>query len=69
MNDNQDRIQQLEEQIAYQAAEIETLSDQVREQWQRIDNLMEALGRFRDRLTEVEEAGAGPHVITKPPHY
>lgn len=66
---NDDRIRELEETIAHQSAEIETLSEQVREQWRRIDDLTLALTRFRDRLTEVEEAGDSPHVQTKPPHY
>lgn len=63
------RIQDLEELVAHQGAEIDALSEQVRQQWQRIDNLTLALTRFRDRLTEVEEAGDSPHVDTRPPHY
>ena len=59
----------MEETIAHQTKEIEDLSSLVREQWQRIDELTLALTRFRDRLTEVEEAGTGPHENTRPPHY
>ena len=49
--------------------ELDTLSKTVREQWEHIDGLTKSMLRFRDRLTEVEEAGTGPHEITKPPHY
>ena len=63
-----ERLQKLEELTAYQGAELETLSDTVREQWQKIDDLTKSMLRFRDRLTEVEETGGG-HENTKPPHY
>lgn len=70
-----DRLQKLEELCAYQGAEIETLSDAVRDQWDQIDLLKKALLRQRDRLTILEEAGGGEggggggHENTKPPHY
>ena len=65
-----DRLQKLEELCAHQSAEIESLSDAVREQWQQIDILKKALLRQRDRLTELEEVGGGGvHENTKPPHY
>ena len=66
------RLQTLEELCAHQASEIESLSDQVREQWDKIDQITKALLRLRDRVTEVEEAGpSGPggHENTRPPHY
>ncbi len=62
------RLQKLEELCAHQSAEIESLSDTVREQWEQMDQLRTAMLRFRDRLTEVEETGGG-HENTKPPHY
>lgn len=64
-----ERLLNLEETVAHQASEIETLSNTVREQWTEIDLLKKALLRFRDRLTEVEEAGTGPYENTRPPHY
>ena len=69
-----DRLQKLEELCAHQSAEIETLSDAVREQWDQIEMLKKALLRQRDRLTILEESGGGEgggvgHVNTKPPHY
>lgn len=64
-----DRLQALEEICAHQASEIDALSDVIREQGKEIDLLKKAMLRFRDRLTEVEEAGTGPHLNTKPPHY
>lgn len=69
MVDLDKRVQQLEELCAHQATEIESLSDLVRDQWEKIDGLTAAMMRFRDRLTEVEDSGAGPHINTKPPHY
>ncbi len=68
-NSPDERLQMLEELCAHQAAEIESLSDSVRDQWSEIDLLKKALMRFRDRLTEVEESGNGPHVNSPPPHY
>ncbi|NKB53182.1 MAG: hypothetical protein GKR97_13325 [Rhizobiaceae bacterium] len=74
---DEERLQKLEELCSHQGAEIETLSDAVREQWQQIDMLKKALLRQRDRLTELEESsggdgggsGAGGHENTRPPHY
>ncbi len=65
----QDRIDRLEEQAAYRSEEIESLSEQVRQQWARIDDLTAAIMRLRDRVSEVEDQGESPHAITKPPHY
>ena len=67
--DTEKRLQELEELVAHQTAEIDSLSSTVREQWEKIDGLTKAFLRFRDRLTEVEEAGTGPHETTRPPHY
>ena len=66
----EDRFEKLEELCAHQTAEIEGLSDLVREQWERIDLLTKSVLRLRDRLTEVEESGGGGgHENTPPPHY
>ncbi|MEE9313941.1 MAG: SlyX family protein [Rhizobiaceae bacterium] len=69
MKTRDERLQELEEIVAHQAADIESLSQTVNEQWQQIDGLTKAFMRFRDRLTEVEDSGTGPHENTKPPHY
>lgn len=69
MMSDADRLQKLEELCAHQSSELDTLSDIVRDQGTEIDLLKQALLRFRDRLTEVEDAGTGPHINTKPPHY
>ena len=66
---DKDRLDDLETLCAHQAQEIEQLSETVKEQWQKIDQLTAAMMRFRDRLSEVEDSSAGPHVNTKPPHY
>ena len=65
---NNDRLRKLEELCAHHSAELETLSDTVREQWQEIDRLRKALMQLRDRLLEVEDNAGAPE-ITKPPHY
>jgi len=67
-DDLQLRVDKLEELCAHQSAEIDTLSDTMREQWTRIEELTKALGRFRDQLTEVSDGGGG-HENTRPPHY
>lgn len=69
MADDEARLRQLEELCAHQGREIEALSEQLAEQWTQIEGLTKSFLRFRDRLTEVEEAGLGPHENTKPPHY
>ncbi|MEM9733595.1 MAG: SlyX family protein [Pseudomonadota bacterium] len=69
MSDLETRLQNLEELCSHQGREIESLSEQLAEQWTQIDGLTKSLLRFRDRLMEMEEAGSGPHEITKPPHY
>ena len=66
---SEERIAALEEANAHLTREVETLSQQTAEQWERIDALTKAMMRLRDRVTEVEEGGAGPHPVTKPPHY
>ena len=68
-HDQEERLQRLEELCAHQGSEIESLSDQLREQWEKIDGLTKAIMRPRDRLTEAEEARDSPHENTKPPHY
>ena len=69
MSDDPKQLQRLEELVAHQAAEIDTLSDQLKEQWEKIDVLTKAVLRLRDRVTEVEEGGSGAHENTPPPHY
>lgn len=69
MTDSDKRLQKLEELCAHQATEIDSLSDQLRDQWTQIDHLKKSLLRFRDRLTEVEDGGSGGHENTRPPHY
>ncbi len=68
-NDLENRVEKLEELCAHQSAEIDTLSDAIREQWDQIEFMKKGLLRFRDRLTEVEETGTGGHENTRPPHY
>ncbi|EFL88364.1 SlyX family protein [Ahrensia sp. R2A130] len=69
MSDDPKRLDRLEELVAHQGAEIESLSDQLREQWEKVDVLTKSFLRLRDRVTEVEEGGTGAHENTPPPHY
>ncbi len=69
MTDDSKRIDRLEELCAHQGTEIESLSELVREQWDRLDGLTRELLQMRERLIEVEETAQGPHENTKPPHY
>lgn len=66
---SRDRIAALEEANAHLAREVETLSQQTAEQWERIEALTQAVLRLRDRVTTVEEAGENPHAPTRPPHW
>ncbi|MEE9374911.1 MAG: SlyX family protein [Rhizobiaceae bacterium] len=69
MKTDDNRLQELEETVAHQAADIDSLSQTVNEQWKQIDALTKAFLRFRDQLSDMEEGGNGPHENTKPPHY
>ncbi len=71
MKTAEQRLQELEEICAHQAADIDSLSKTVQEQWGQIDGLRKALLQFRERLSDVEDTGAGGGGFenTKPPHY
>ena len=69
MNTPEQRLQILEEICAHQAAEIDSLSKTVQEQWGQIDGLKKSLLQFRERLNDVEDTGGGGFENTKPPHY
>ena len=59
----------LEERMAHSERVIEELSEELRRQGAVIDRLLVELRRQRAQIADVEGSIAGPHEITKPPHY
>lgn len=64
-----ERIEKLEMQIAFQERTIEELSGQVAEHWKLIDRLTTKLDTLATRFLAVEEGLQEAPPITKPPHY
>ena len=69
MSDEQSRITNLEETVAYQAKTIEELSDQLAEQWKVVEQTRQKLDRLTERFLTLEEQSLDAPAITKPPHY
>lgn len=64
------RLEALEVRVAYQDQVIEDLNQTVIDQWKKIDALKRQLAELLDRVTEVEDGGAGPRAPEPPPpHY
>jgi SlyX protein len=63
-----DRIDRLEERLAFQDDTIETLNGTITEQWAKIDALARQLDALNERLREAESQMPGP-VNEPPPHY
>ena len=63
------RIDALEEHAAHQARTIEDLSDQLAEQWSKVDQLTKKQKKLIERLVELEEQVREAPPVTKPPHY
>ncbi|GLK79451.1 SlyX family protein [Methylopila turkensis] len=67
MADDAQRIDALEERIAYQDEAIETLNQTVTAQWAVIDALKREVAALGERL---EDAVSGPAPVDRPPpHY
>lgn len=71
MAEPDERLDALEERIAYQDATLEELSDLAGRQWKEIDLLKAEIARLRGRLEELEEAARKPpgEEEPPPPHY
>lgn len=71
MSENQEaRLQVLEEKLAHREAEINDLSDMVSQQWKRIEALEREIERTKDRIISLEdEVGDGVEANVKPPHW
>ena len=68
MSDN--RITELEVQLAHQTATVDELNDMVAKQWQEIDRLKKQMTRLIGRLESVEQSlPKGATDDQPPPHY
>jgi len=67
--DGEQRIVELEEQLAHQAKTIEELSTTVARQWEELDAARRKLNALAERFLALEEATLPGPEITKPPHY
>ena len=63
-----DRIDRLEERLAFQDDTIETLNRTITEQWTKIDVLTRQLSALNERLREAESQMPRP-ANEPPPHY
>jgi len=62
------RLADLEIQIAHQSETIDTLNEAVVEQWKIIDRLTRQVKVLNEQYMSLED-DASPHQVTKPPHY
>lgn len=63
------RIVQMEEQLAHQAKTIEELSAAMAKQWAELDTAKRKLDALAERFVALEDATMPGPEITKPPHY
>ncbi len=63
-----DRLDRLEERLAFQDDTIETLNRTITEQWTKIDALTRQLSALNERLREAESQMPRP-ANEPPPHY
>ncbi len=63
-----DRLDRLEERLAFQDDTIETLNRTITEQWAKIDALTRQLAVLNERLQEAESQMPRP-ANEPPPHY
>lgn len=68
---HEDRIADLEVQLAHQAMTIEELNEMVKKQWAEIDKLTRTATFLADRLHTVEDGArkTSPGEEPPPPHY
>ena len=62
------RIADLEIQMAHQSETIDALNEAVVEQWKTIDRLSRQIKVLNEQLVSLED-DASSHKVTKPPHY
>jgi SlyX protein len=65
-----DRINALEERVAFQDRAIEDLNAVITDQWQLIETLRRRVDRLEAEFAEVELSGRESNAVErKPPHY
>lgn len=69
MSDQESRITQLEEVVAYQAKTIDELSDELTSQWKVVEETRAKLDRLTERFLTLEEDSSEAPANTRPPHY
>ncbi len=69
--ENNEKLADLEIQLAHQAKHLEELNEIVRTQWAEIDKLTRSVTLLADRLVNVEDEGkkGAPGEEPPPPHY
>jgi len=65
----QQRIEKLEELVAFQERAIEDLSGTVAKQWTQFEALRRELANLGAQLAEVEAGASAPQREPPPPHY
>ena len=69
MSDQESRITQHEEVVAYQAKIIDELSDELTSQWKVVEETRAKLDRLTERFLTLEEDSSEAPANTRPPHY
>nr|WP_321445402.1 SlyX family protein [uncultured Cohaesibacter sp.] len=64
----EERVVDLEIQLAHQTKTVEELSDMVSRQWDLIDRLTRKMKFLEEAVVELED-NVGPAANQKPPHY
>ncbi|WP_434053348.1 MAG: SlyX family protein [Roseibium sp.] len=67
--DHEERIEQLEIDLAHAGRTIEELNGVVVEQGKQIDRLTRLLDKMTDQVEELAEQVLPSHHVEKPPHY
>lgn len=68
-DDLRQRMEKLEELVAFQDRTVEELSGTVAEQWKQIEVLRRELSSLGAQLADVEAGMPGPQREPPPPHY
>ena len=66
---SESRIDDLEMTAAHQARVIEELSEEIRRQWEAIEQLQKTARGLRDAFQALEDVAGQRPEATKPPHY
>ncbi len=67
-DETEQRLTDLEIQTVHHGETIDSLNEALVRQWKEIDRLSREVRQLRELLLSLED-DAGPHKVTKPPHY